>query len=62
MTSRVKRILEDFERLDETEKKDLVTELLRRSGKIDWGPLTEGELVRNAESVFQTLDKGESGQ
>ena len=58
MTSRVKDLLDHFERLDEAEKKEAAAEILRRSAGT--GALSDEELVRNAESLFLALDKQES--
>ena len=58
MTSRVKDLLDHFDRLNEVEKKEAAAEILRRSAQA--GALTDDELIQNAESLFLALDKQES--
>jgi hypothetical protein len=60
MAPSVPEILRAFEKLSEPEKKDLAAEILRRSAHLEWPPLSEEELILNAEEVFLQLDKAES--
>ncbi len=60
MAATVVEILRAFECLSEPEKKDLAAEILRRSTRWQWPPLSDEELVLNAEEVFLELDRAES--
>lgn len=60
MAGNVAEILRAFERLSESEKKDLAAEILRRSVHWDWPPLSDEDFVLNAEELFLELDKREA--
>lgn len=60
MTVAVQNLLNAFERLAEFEKWELVFEILRRVAHFDFPPLTDEELVLNAEAVFLELDRSET--
>jgi hypothetical protein len=60
MSTAVQQILYSFERLSETEKWELVAEIIRRTAHFDLPPLTDEELVFSAEELFLELDKRES--
>ena len=59
MTKRVHAILQTIKRLTESEQKDLIAEIVRRSARLSWPPLTDDELVFAAEELFLRLDKEE---
>lgn len=61
MTAQVEEILHTFDGLPDDEKRELVTELLRRSLATNAPPLSDEELVGAAEEVFLRLDGGEAG-
>ena len=60
MAANVADLLRAFERLSESEQKDLATEILRRSAHWDWPALSDEDLVRNAEQLFLELDQREA--
>ncbi|MDO9289440.1 MAG: hypothetical protein Q7T83_11700 [Thermodesulfovibrionales bacterium] len=60
MTTDIKEILNTFELLSENEKKDLASEILRRTVKFDFPPLTDEDLTQSAEKLFLELDRRES--
>ena len=61
MTAKVQEILHSFEQLGEEDKRDLFSELLRRSAEIDLPPLSDEDLVNIAEARFLELDREEAG-
>jgi hypothetical protein len=60
MFTAVKDILYSFELLSEEEKKELASEIIKRTAKFDLPPLTDEELISCAESLFLELDQRES--
>lgn len=60
MPTSVKDILQSFELLSENEKKELASEIIKRSAKFDLPPLTDKDLVDCAEELFLELDRRES--
>ncbi len=59
MTTQVQEILHSFERLDDEDKRELVSELLRRSTVIDTQPLSDDQLVSLAEDVWPVPKKSQ---
>jgi hypothetical protein len=55
-----KQLLNSFEQLPETEKKQFVIEILRRTLSIAIPPLTDEEMTLNAEAIFLNLDEEEA--
>jgi hypothetical protein len=60
MTADVQILLDSFERLPEIEKKQFAVEILRRVGDFDSPPLSDEDLVLNAEAIFLELDRQET--
>lgn len=60
MTTGIKEILNTFELLSENDKKDLASEILRRTVKFDFPPLTDEDLIQSAGKLFLDLDRRES--
>jgi hypothetical protein len=60
MTTDVKEILNTFDLLPDNDKKDLASEILRRTVHFDFPPLTDEELIQSAERLFLDLDRRES--
>jgi hypothetical protein len=60
MTALVKELLNTFERLTDSERLELVSEILRRTAYMDFPPLSDEDLVLNAEELFLTLDEQEN--
>ncbi|HUT09236.1 MAG TPA: hypothetical protein VMY42_01965 [Thermoguttaceae bacterium] len=60
MTPEVQDILYSFESLPNEDKRELASEIMRRSLKLDVPPVSDDELVSIAEQVFLELDRSES--
>jgi hypothetical protein len=60
MTILVEELLNTFERLTDSERLDLVLEILKRTVYLDFPPLSDDDLVLNAEGIFLELDEEES--
>jgi hypothetical protein len=60
MSTTVEEILDSFDHLSEAEKRELATEIIRRTLEFDLPPLADEELVLNAEALFLELDQRES--
>ena len=60
MSASVKHILKSFDLLSEEEKKQVASEIIRRSLSFDLPPLSDKELVLSAEELFLELDRQES--
>lgn len=59
MSILVQQFLNSFEQLPEQEKRELATEIIKRSIMFQLPSLTEDELILNAEELFLELDKRE---
>ncbi|MDQ2099846.1 MAG: hypothetical protein QQW96_19620 [Tychonema bourrellyi B0820] len=57
MTVLVEELLNTFERLTDSERLDLVLEILKRTVDLDFLPLSDDDLVLNAEGLFLELDE-----
>jgi hypothetical protein len=60
MSTATQNILDSIERLSDPEKRELISEIMRRTVSLDLPPLTDEELVLIAEESFLELDKRES--
>ena len=60
MTTQVRNILESFDTLPEVDKRELATEIIRRSVLLDSPPMTDPQLVSAAEETFLELDRREA--
>lgn len=60
MTALVQELLNTFDRLTDSERLELVLEILKRTVDLDFPPLSDEDLVLNAEGIFLELDKRES--
>jgi hypothetical protein len=60
MTALVQELLDTFDRLTDSERLDLVLEILRRTIYLDFPPLSDEDLVLNAEGIFLELDDQEA--
>ena len=52
MTALVQELLDTFDRLTDSERLDLVLEILKRTVYLDFLPLSDEDLVLNAEGLF----------
>jgi hypothetical protein len=60
MSTTTSEILESFDHLAEDEKREVASEIIRRTRELELPPLTDDELALNAEALFLELDKRES--
>ncbi|NJK64979.1 MAG: hypothetical protein HC921_21755 [Synechococcaceae cyanobacterium SM2_3_1] len=60
MTALVQELLNTFDRLTDSERLDLVLEILKRTIYLDFPPLSDEDLVLNAEGLFLELDEQEA--
>ena len=60
MTDGVKSVLEAFESLPESEREEVLAELIRRAAHGDHGSPTDEELVQSADRVFLEYDRSEN--
>jgi hypothetical protein len=60
MTKSVEQILKSFEQLPEAEKREVASEIIKRSLTLDLPELTADTLLVAADQTFLRLDKEES--
>jgi len=60
MTALVQELLNTFERLTDSERLELVLEIFKRTIDLDFPPLSDQDLVLNAEALFLELDEEEA--
>jgi hypothetical protein len=60
MTALVQELLDTFDRLTDSERLDLLSEILKRTVYLDFPPLSDEDLVLNAEELFLELDVQEA--
>ena len=60
MTQSVQELLDTFDRLPEAEKREAVSELLRRVRSLEFDLPSDDELVLSAEETFLELDRREA--
>jgi len=60
MSLTAEHILQSFDRLPEAEKKEVASEIIRRSVHFDLPSLSDEELVSIAEELFLELDSQET--
>ena len=59
MSTTANEILDSFDHLAEDEKREVASEIIRRTRELELPPLTDDELALNAETLFLELDKRE---
>lgn len=59
MTAVVQDLLNTFDSLTDAERLDLLSEILRRMADLEFLPLSDGDLILNAEDIFLNLDQEE---
>ncbi len=57
MKNSVAEVLDSFEHLSEDAKREVASEIMKRSAKFDLPPLSDDALVEAAETLFLALDK-----
>ena len=60
MSTIVDEMLDSFDHLSEAEKREVSSEIIRRTRELNFPPLTDEELILNAEALFLELDQRES--
>jgi hypothetical protein len=59
MSITAQQLLASFDALPETVKFEVALEILRRTKDFEFPPLTDDELIDNAEAIFLELDRRE---
>jgi len=59
MSTTAQQLLSSFDALPETVKLEVAFEILRRTKDFEFPPLTDDELIDNAEAIFLELDQRE---
>jgi hypothetical protein len=59
MSTTAQQLLASFDALPETAKFQVAFEILRRTRGFEFPPLTDDELIDNAEAIFLELDRRE---
>lgn len=59
MTAAAEHVIEDFEALPELERREVLAKLLQIAGHMDYGPISEEELLASADELFVALDREE---
>jgi len=62
VTADAKHIIEDFESLSDSEKREVLAELIRMSRTIDYPALSDDDLVSAADEIFREYDRREAGE
>ncbi|MGE0885683.1 MAG: hypothetical protein AB7P14_19210 [Blastocatellales bacterium] len=57
MTTQTQDMLSSFDALPEIAKYEVALEILRRTREFEFPPLTDDDLVANAEGIFLELDR-----
>jgi hypothetical protein len=60
ITTLVEELLETFNCLTDSERLDIVLEILKRTADLDFSPLSDEDLVLSAEELFLELDEQEA--
>lgn len=60
MTAVVQELLNTFDQLTDSERMEFASEILKRVIHLDFPPLSDEDLVLNAEELFLELDRQES--
>jgi predicted HAD superfamily phosphohydrolase len=59
MTAAAEHVIEDFEALPEPERRQVLAKLLQIASHMDYGPISEEELLASADELFVALDREE---
>jgi hypothetical protein len=62
MTATGRHIIEDFEKLPDLEKHEVLADILRISGYLDYPEVSETELVVAADAIFLEYDRREANE
>lgn len=59
MTTAVKDMLHSFELLSDEDKRELFSEIIKKTAQFDFPPLSDNDLILCAENTFLELDHRE---
>jgi predicted HAD superfamily phosphohydrolase len=62
MTAAAEHFIEDFEALPEPERREVIAKLLQIASHMDYGPISEEELLVSADEIFVALDREEQSE
>jgi len=62
MTAAAEHVVEDFEALPETEKRQALAKILQIASQMDYGPITDEELESMTDAVFVMYDAEERSE
>lgn len=62
MTAAAKRVVEEFEHLSDSEKREVLAGILRTSGRLDYPEVSDEELIAAADAIFLDFDQRESSE
>jgi hypothetical protein len=60
MAALAQEILNSFDQLPDTEQLEIAVAILKRLSNFDFPPLTDEDLISNAEELFLALDQQEA--
>lgn len=61
MTNAAQDLLQSFESLSDSDKREVAAEIVRRSLGLDYPPVSDEDLTRAADELFAELDRSEAG-
>lgn len=59
MTAAAQQLVESFDHVPDSEKRSVASEILHRFVQLDLPPLSDDDLVMNAEEIFLEFDRRE---
>jgi hypothetical protein len=62
VTAEAKHLLEDFEKLPDAEKREVLSELLHAAQHLEYPAISEDEIVSAANAQFFEYDRREAGE
>jgi hypothetical protein len=62
VTAEARHLIEDFEKLPDAEKREVLSELLRAAQSFEYPPISDDEIASAANAVFLEYDRREAGE
>jgi hypothetical protein len=59
MTAAAEHIIEGFEALPDPDRRQVLAKILQIASQMDYGPITDEELLASADEIFVMLDREE---